>query len=153
MNKAEQFEAVLLAQKPDIVTVSETWLHSNIYDHEIVPPSYTIVRKDRDTRGGGVAIVLRQGIAYTVMPEVNSVEAVWCKLLLKDGYVYVGAVYRPPNADASYLNPLLDYMNLHMLGGRIIMAGDFNLPDVNWSSLSLGPLSKYIVVAAREEET
>ncbi|XP_037501748.2 uncharacterized protein LOC119375606 [Rhipicephalus sanguineus] len=38
-NKVEQFEAVLLALKPDIVTVSETWLHSNICDHEIVPPS------------------------------------------------------------------------------------------------------------------
>lgn len=96
-----------------------------------MPPSYTIVRKDRDTRGGGVAIVLRQGIAYTVMPAVNDVEAVWCKLHQNDGIVYVGAVYRMLNAKATYLNSLFDCMNSCMLGGRIIMAGDFNLPDVN----------------------
>ncbi|KAH6931876.1 hypothetical protein HPB50_001302 [Hyalomma asiaticum] len=71
------------------------------------------------------------GIAYTVMPEVNAVEEIWCKLLLNDGSVYVGAVYRPPKADAKYPNPLLDHMNLYMLGGTIIMADRYQFVHYN----------------------
>lgn len=65
------------------------------------------------------------------MLEVNGVKTIWCKVLLNDGFVYVGAIYRPPKAVETYPSPLLDYVNSHMLGGRIIMAGDFSLTNVN----------------------
>lgn len=87
MNKIEQLEAILIALNPDIVCITETWLHGDIKDHEIVPPGYTIVRKDRITRGGGVAVLLRQGICYSLMPDVPGVEAVWCKIQLSQSYV------------------------------------------------------------------
>lgn len=138
MNKADQFEAILLANQPDIVTVTETWLHKEILDQEIVPPNYVIVRKDREHRGGGVAIVLRQGISFTVMPDVPEVEAVWCKVSLNGITVSIGAVYRPPHAQMAYLESLYDYMHNHVTGGAVIMAGDFNLPDVNWECLGTG---------------
>lgn len=128
----------MIANQPDIITVTETWLHKEILDREIVPPNYVIVRKDRVHRGGGVAIVLRQGISFSVMPDVLDVEAVWCKVSLNGLTVSIGAVYRPPHAQMAYLESLYDYMHKHVIGGAVIMAGDFNLPDVNWECVSTG---------------
>lgn len=44
--------------KPDILTFSETWLHSKINDNEIKLDNYMLYRADRGTRGGGVAIYI-----------------------------------------------------------------------------------------------
>lgn len=140
----------MIANQPDIVTVTEIWLHKEILDSEIVPPNNVIVRKDRKHRGGGVAIVVRQSISFTVMPDVPDVEAVWCKVSLNGVTVSIGAVYRPPHAEMAYLESLYDYMHNHVTSAAVIMAGDFNLPDVNWECLSTGTamsdiLSDYIL--------
>lgn len=134
VNKVDQFEALLLEIKPDIVAVTETWLYSDILDHEVSPPGYVIVRKDRETRGGGVALFFKKELRYSVLPGNPSIEAVWCKVQLQKGCVFVGVIYRPPNAETSYLELLLDYMHDHVTGGMIIMAGDLNLPEIEWSS-------------------
>ena len=45
--------------------------------------------------------------------------------------------YIPPNSGESYLNSLLIYLSdLHSRYDNVIFTGDFNLPDINWSSLS-----------------
>lgn len=41
--------------KPNITTVSETWLHSPISDEEINIDDYILYRCDGASRGGGVA--------------------------------------------------------------------------------------------------
>lgn len=138
INKTHELEAVLLSYQPDIVALTETWMHSGILDHEVVPPGYAILRKDRKTRGGGVALLIRHGIPYTAMPMASDIEAVWCKFYVKDEITYIGVVYRPPDAEVSFLEALYDYMLTHALRGKkIIVAGDFNLPEVKWDSLNL----------------
>ena len=45
--------------------------------------------------------------------------------------------YVPPNSGESYLYSLLIYFSdLHSRYDNVILTGDFNLPDINWSSLS-----------------
>ena len=48
----------------DVPTFSETWLSPKVTDTEITFPGYSIVRKDRNSRGGGVAIFLRDRIPF-----------------------------------------------------------------------------------------
>ena len=51
-------------------------------------------------------------------------------------------VYIPPNSDSDYLNSLLLYFsNLIISHDRIILVGDFNLPDVDWDTLTGTSLS------------
>ena len=38
--------------------ICETWLSDFVYDHEILPSNYSIYRKDRLSRGGGVLIAV-----------------------------------------------------------------------------------------------
>ncbi|XP_040078359.1 uncharacterized protein LOC115331960, partial [Ixodes scapularis] len=140
-NKAYSLESFLLEFNPHIVTITETWLHPLILDSEIVPPNYIILRKDRTTRGGGVAILLKRGIPYEHMPDVKDVESLWCKVSFDYYSVVVGVVYRPPNSDHKCLYNLNDYMQQHIKNQRIIMAGDFNIPEVNWDSLQLGTVT------------
>lgn len=71
LNKVEALESTLLEFEPHIATITETWLNPQILDSEIVPPNYVMLRKDRTSRGGGVAILLMQGIPYVLLSEVK----------------------------------------------------------------------------------
>lgn len=77
LNKLESLECLLLDLEPDFVALTETWLNNDILDSEVTPPNYNIIRKDRPTRGGGVALMIKREIQYTVLPEVEGVEAVF----------------------------------------------------------------------------
>lgn len=66
---------LLMDSKPfDTLTVSETWLSNTILTTEITLPGYICIRKDRNTgtRGGGVAIFLREGIMFTHREDLEN---------------------------------------------------------------------------------
>lgn len=65
---------------PKVVTVTETWLPEAITDSEIIPPLYNILRNDREYRGGGVAIILKNRLNFVVLDEVLEIESLWLKL-------------------------------------------------------------------------
>ena len=48
----------------DVFTVSETWLSPKVTDTEITIPGYSVVGKDRNSRGGVVAMFIRDGIPF-----------------------------------------------------------------------------------------
>ncbi len=46
-------------------------------------------------------------------------------------------IYVPPNPDSVQQSSLLSYLSdLSMSNGRLILVGDFNLPDIDWDTLS-----------------
>ena len=49
----------MYSRSPDIIAVTETWLTDKILDNEILPSDYSIIRKDRHTRGGGVMLAIK----------------------------------------------------------------------------------------------
>ncbi len=49
----------LIEEKVDLMAISETWLCSDVSDAEICRNyNYTVIRSDRDRRGGGVALLM-----------------------------------------------------------------------------------------------
>lgn len=49
----------------------------------------------------------------------------------------VASIYRPPTSSIEVINELKKYLCTHAKSGaRIILSGDFNLPDIDWTSLS-----------------
>lgn len=101
-NKTEDLERLLFEYNPDIVIVTETWLRPEISDCEIIPPAYNMIRKDRDKRGGGVAIIFKEKLRLVPMPNSPDCESGWCKTELSGMSCFIGAVYRPPNAPLSF---------------------------------------------------
>jgi len=68
-----------------------------------------------------------------------------CKILLPDTHcspVYLCTVYRAPNSDLSHFEAVMSTLtNIapNNLNSPIWIAGDFNLPDINWEdSLTTG---------------
>ena len=62
VNKLKDFQSLVYTKSFDIIGISETWLTDNIYDNEILPTGYTIFRKDRPSRGGGVLLAVNNTI-------------------------------------------------------------------------------------------
>src|SRR5271170_8008882 len=133
----------LSKHKPDIVFITETWLSEEISNSEIFPNSYSVYRRDRhaQTNGGGVIIAVSNSISnFSIQHDEPDCELVWCCIEPSKGEkIYLGCFYRQPdNCDAS-LWKLYDSA-VSVLGNnherkKLILAGDFNCPGVDWVSL------------------
>lgn len=125
--------------------VSETWLTPSTFDNEIIPTDYHIVRKDRDGRGGGVLLAL---FHFTLIPSPSSVEVLSVSLYLPARLIIIiSVVYIPPCSDQLYFDSLLSHLrSLLDLGSPLFILGDFNCPDIDWSTLSAKSSSSMSVI-------
>ena len=140
-NKKEEIGNMIDSTNPDVILGSETWLNKNIASAELFPPTYDVYRKDRSDGYGGVLIAIKKiFIAEQVSYNNNKCEAVFIKLPL-DGKktLIIGSVYRPPSSSSEYMEDLCSAINdIHRRHRNAVLwlGGDFNLPDVNWETLS-----------------
>lgn len=71
------------------------------------------------------------------MTDAAGVEALFCKLFQESQYIVIGVVYRPPGCGVEVLEHLRTYMDCNTTDStKLILCGDFNLPGINWSTLS-----------------
>lgn len=121
-----------------MVIITETWLSSPVSNDCIVPVGYTMFRWDRDSRGGGVAIVVKSSIRAALV-DCTLRESVWCKITFKNLVYLIGAFYRPAATSPELLDELNNFLcdNVNE-STRLLMAGDFNLPHINWEDLLPG---------------
>ena len=54
----QKFQSFVYSSQFNIFCICETWLSDFVYDHEILPCNYSIYRKDRMSRGGGVLVAV-----------------------------------------------------------------------------------------------
>ena len=79
-----------------------------------------------------------------LIPSPPNFEVVCIKLCLSgDHIISLCSVYVPPNPDITYFNQLIAFLKFLAANEEIlIIVGDFNLPDICWTSLSgCSPLS------------
>lgn len=85
----------------DVLTISETWLHSNIEDGEVNLPGYSCIRKDRDgRRGGGLITYIKQELNFSCLTDLDNDmdEILWVNVSRGKGKaVIVVNIYRPPD--------------------------------------------------------
>lgn len=137
VNKATQLEGLLLTHDVEIAALTETWLSCNIFDSEFVSKNYRVFRKDRGGRGGGVAILFKSSLQIFQMPDIDGVEGIFCKFYKNNVRYILGAVYRPPNSSVELLINLKEYLLCHVKpNDRLILTGDFNLPNIDWTTFS-----------------
>ena len=132
-NKIDQVYYVLNHFNFDVLCVTETWLNNN--DYCAVPPGYDIVRNDRLTHGGGVAIIFKPTFKCTVVkfPMTDWIHPHNLEILclnLQYSYTksfYVCCMYRtgPASNDLQNLDNLCSYFNT--LKKRVVLLGDFNV--------------------------
>ena len=65
LKKIDELRLVVLKLNSGIllITLSETWLHKDITDAKLEIPGSTLYRRERTTKGGGVAVYARNDIS------------------------------------------------------------------------------------------
>ena len=113
----------------------ETWLSNYIFNNEILPTGYTIYRRDRLSRGGGVLIAVRNSISLWLVSTPADLEVVTIGVQLQH-LVILSCVYVPPSASLTNMEQLCLYLSsLVVQHSAMVVVGDFNLPHINWSTL------------------
>ena len=130
---------------------TETWLNHTILTSEFMPPTYQVFRSDRQTctTGGGVLLAINSNLVSReeLHLETNG-EMIWASVSIKSyPTLYLGAFYRPHHGisllDKQCLNELHLSISILPNNCHIILAGDFNLPDVDWSKKFVCPQCRY----------
>ena len=136
VNKLKQFQSLVYSKTPDIIGLTETWLNENIFDNEILPSNYTLFRKDRPSRGAGVLIAVNNKFPCQPITSPENLETMCIKLMLPNP-ITLCVNYVPPSSTAVYYDNLFNFfLHLHQVSDKMIILGDFNLPDIDWDVLS-----------------
>nr|CAH7727233.1 unnamed protein product [Callosobruchus chinensis] len=123
------FKTFLENQDFDIVGVSETWLSANVPSDLISIDNYTFIRRDRNGRGGGVGMYVRNTLNFSlILSESNFLlEELWVEVKFNNLTYIIGSLYRPPRGD---INDFVDYFEERLsqfIDVEIIFGGDLNV--------------------------
>jgi len=134
MNKLNNFQSFVLSKSINCFCVCETWLSDIVNDNEILPSNYAVYRCDREARGGGVLVAVEGCIPsrqlLTTCPELVLVE------LDLHPKIYICCIYVPPACSEDLFTEMLHSLQSVPTDGALILAGDFNAPDINWNTLT-----------------
>ena len=105
---------------PDLVFINETKLGTN---NKIKFPRFKIARRDRNTRGGGVAVLIRENLKYSVIDTGTLTdEVIGIEITLNQTQIAIVGLYNPPQKD---LNPEV-FRYFSNKYERCLFVGDLN---------------------------
>ena len=149
-DKQAELNLILVNQNPDIVFGTESHLDENYLDSEVFPLNFNVIRRDRNRYGGGVFIAYKTNLLVNEVPDatLNSEnECLIAKLETTNcAPVYLASFYRPTNNNEEPLQELDRQLNLLTNNHRLphlILAGDFNVPSIDWKNNTLGSNPQY----------
>jgi hypothetical protein len=135
------FQSAVEQHNPDIIFGCESKLDEGTPTYSIFSENYEVYRKDRTANGGGVFLAIRSDIVVVDRPEFDSdAEVTWASIeFAKNGCLYLGSYYRPPNSRNVALDHIQDSLSKilakHHKLPNIILAGDCNFPDIDWENI------------------
>ena len=104
----DEIRCMVIDTNIDIMTLSETHLCENIDDGEICIPGYTLLRRDRNRSGGGVAMYIKDNLTFIrkyELSEDTNLEMIVIEMKFeKQKPFYVICWYRPPNSKLEVFN-------------------------------------------------
>lgn len=140
----QRFQDLVHSENSGVICVNETWLNSTVSDNEILHSGFSIFRKDRKERsGGGVLIAIKTDTFKTVKEfsldreDLQELEIVSTELrTVTNQKILYCCCYRLPDANQCWMYKFKIYLQtICDLYENIIMAGDFNLPNIHWDMM------------------
>jgi hypothetical protein len=122
-----------LTYDPDVIIGTESWLKEDISNAEVFRDDYTTFRRDRNTRGGGMFICVKDCIACAELWVDEEFEMIAVEVDPKFTWEIVG-IYRAPNEDMRVIERLTartDYLGKSTT--RSTIDEDLNLPSADWN--------------------
>lgn len=133
-NKKDFIADFINRSKVNLFGITETLLTASLLSSFVYIDGYNFERKDRNGKGGGVAVYIKEGIDYIRREDLenNNVEGIWLEIIVKHSKSFiVGIIYRPPisskhiskNFDETLLNTV---SNINKENKELLILGDFN---------------------------
>ena len=69
VSNLSRFQDLIYTENADLAFVTETWLHKDVENAELLPTEYEVFRKDRESRAGGVLLAVKLG-SFTSVHEI-----------------------------------------------------------------------------------
>ena len=112
-----------------VIGLSETKLDKTIFDSEVSFQNYSLIRKDRNRKGRGVACYVRSDICFNsqnyLSDEIENIS--FDLLLLKTKPISIAVAYRPPT-DNRFLDYLFKGLNdFNLMENDLFIFGDTNI--------------------------
>ena len=152
-NKMDLFKSLMAVEKPDIVGITESWIHTNTRDFEgeFEISGYRMFKKDRiGKEGGGVLIYIRDYLDPIDCKLETDHEIAGVYLNKLDKRLHIFIVYRPPHQCSEKDESLYSSLRNIISNKLCIVAGDFNC-TVNWQVGSADNEGKRLLDFASEE--
>ena len=151
--KVDELECVALQNHVDIIGVTETWLSDEISESAVAMGDYMLFRKDRLSRGGGVAAYVNSKIPCKRLTEFEnsdpSIESLWLQLRprrlpRKVSVILLAVIYHPPQSTVADNEKLVIHIQRNVdsyLRGHpdslVCVLGDFNPNSTNISPITI----------------
>jgi hypothetical protein len=143
MNKWPVITNEIRMYSPDIVLISESWIPgSNDYSHFNFDNYVSFADSRIDRRGGGTLILARASLRPTQLKLLGNYHhrcnIVAINIGVAERKTVVCCAYRPPDSTISESNSFIEQLEAINSSADVrILAGDFNLPHINWVKPSL----------------
>ena len=127
----DEIEVLMRENKIDILALNETKFDSKTEEEQVSIPGYTVLRCDRNSHGGGVAIYLRDTLNFEHRTNLKTDNLEMLKPKCSKPFILL-AWYRPPNYETETLtevNTLLETLEKEQKGTLLI--GDVNCNDLD----------------------
>ena len=105
--------AYLDFHQPQTVAIQETKIDSSISTSDLFPEfcPYNVYRKDRNSKGGGVMLLILKDISHMPITELeNDSESVWVKVFTNKTSHFVASWYQPPGRNLAELTSEIDFV-------------------------------------------
>ena len=141
VNKIRELEVIANSKQHNLIAITETWLNDSISNNELLPSDkYYIYRRNRDlpSRGGGVMLAVGRSLQSVRRTDLETnAEILVCEIRPEAKKKFLCVVfYRPPSTNFEYMNCFKKFLRKASKTciSQLVILGDFNLPDVNWST-------------------
>ena len=104
-SKKDKLRQIAKVTNSAVIGLSETKLDKKIFDSEISIPNYSLITKDRNRKGGGVACYIRRDICFNSQDYLSDeIENISFDLLLpKTKPISIAIIYKSPTSWTTYL--------------------------------------------------
>ena len=124
INRHELFAAFLHRERPDIVLLNELKMNTELCNYFLDITGYVSLYKSRNEHGGGVAVLIRNGLDYIqdLSFDIFNMELIAITIKIDSGWLGIINIYNPPNCPLSA--PVFEVVSKKY--NKLLIAGDLN---------------------------
>lgn len=127
--KQTELQSLINSKTPDIVCLQETFLNQQ---NKMYIAGYNTYRLDRDTHGGGVAVIVRKGIKHRLTNGANTkcIENLSIEVMIRNSTIIITSAYYPPKYHTTFSEDIKKCLNQNK---EFFIFGDLNAKHSAWN--------------------